>query len=310
MRPPPVPSAQRAGSRVLKKIFGKKDGDPGQQYTIDDLIVLERWADAEHRIHEELRFRPNDLNLHLKLADVHVGLRNVQKAVDEYLWVADRYSADGFHDRAIAVLIKARRLNPMDDTLPQKIERLDVARKLEHSRSGAMEGFLRGLHSQEAGASGTAVMEFQTIWRSLQKTRLLRELSGDQLKLLFQGVVATHLNPGQTLVERGSRDEAIFVVVSGEVGAGFVDRLGTTVDIRSFGPGNVIGEGSLFEHKPWPANYRAKTKATVLKLTPQGLQICLTGNPDPRGFLDVMRREGLDREVSEKVNKLEGHAGG
>ena len=50
---------------------------------------------------------------HLKLADVHVGLRNVQKAVEEYLWVADRYSADGFHDRAIAVLIKARRLNPM-----------------------------------------------------------------------------------------------------------------------------------------------------------------------------------------------------
>ena len=293
---------------MLKKIFGKKDGDPSQRYTIDDLIVLERYAEAEQRIHEELRFRPNDLNLHLKLADVHVGLRNVQKAADEYLWVADRYSADGFHDRAIAVIIKARRLNPMDDTLPQRIERLEVARKLEHSRSGAMEGFLHGLHSQEAGASGTAVMEFQTIWRSLQKTRLLRDLSGDQLKLLFQGVVALHLNPGQTLVERGSRDEAVFIVVSGEIGASFVDRLGATVDIRSFGQGNVLGEGSLFAHKPWPANYRAKSKATLLKLTPEGLQICLTGNPDPRGFLDVMRREGLDNEVSEKVNKLEGHS--
>jgi hypothetical protein len=293
---------------VLKKIFGRKDGDPSQQYTIDDLIVLERYAEAEGRIHEELRFRPNDLNLHLKLADVHVGLRNVQKAIDEYLWVADRYSADGFHDRAIAVLTKARRLNPMDDTLPQRIERLEVARKLEHSRSGAMDGFLQGLHTKEAGGSGTAVMEFQTIWRSLQKTRLLRDLSGDQLKLLFQGVVVVYLNPGQTLVERGSRDEAVFVIVTGEVSASFVDRVGATVDIRSFGPGNVVGEGSLFEHKPWPASYRAKTKATLLRLGPPGLQICLTGNPDPRGFLEVMRREGNDREVLEKVTKLEGHA--
>jgi hypothetical protein len=304
-----VPSRRRGErGQLLKKIFGRKDGDPSQQYTIDDLIVLERYAEAEHRIHEELRFRPNDLNLHLKLADVYVGLRSVQKAVEEYLWVADRYSADGFHDRAIAVLTKARRLNPMDDTLPQRIERLEVARKLEHSRSGAMEGFLRGLHTQEAGGSGTAVMEFQTIWRSLQKTRLLRELSGDQLKLLFQGVVAVYLNPGQSLVERGSREEALYVLVVGELSASFVDRVGATVDIRSFGPGQVIGESSLFEHKPWPANFKAKSKATLLKLTQAGLQICLTGNPDPRGFLDVMRREGNDREVLDKVTKLEGHA--
>ena len=79
---------------------------------------------------------------------------------------------------------------------------------------------------------------------------------------------------------------------------------------RSFGPGNVVGEASLFEHKPWPADYRAKSKATLLKLTPPGLQMCLTGNPDPRGFLDILRREGNDREVAEKVHKLEGHVAG
>jgi hypothetical protein len=292
---------------VIKKIFGKREGDPTQQYTIDDLIVLERYAEAERRISEDLRFRPNDLNLHLKLADVNVGLRNVQKAIDEYAWVADRYAADGFHDRAIAVLLKARRLNPMDDTLPARIERLETARKLEHSRSGAMDGFLQGMHTKEAG-SGTAVMEFQTIWRSLQKTRLLRELSGDQLRLLFQGVVGVYLNAGQTLAERGSRDEAVYVVVSGEIAASVVDRLGATVDVRSFGPGQVLGEGALFEHKPWPANYRAKSKASLLKLTAAGLQMCLTGNPDPRGFLDVLRREGNDREVLAQVTKLEGHS--
>lgn len=288
---------------MIKKFFGGKKESAEQQYTIDDLIVLERYGDAEQRIHADLKFRPNDLNLHLKLADVYVGLRNVAKAIDEYGWVADKYAADGFHDRAIAVLGKARRLNPMDDTLPQRIERLELARKLEHSRSGAMEGFLQGLHVKEG--TGTAVMEFQAFWRSLAKSKLLRDLSSEQLKLLFQGVVGTYLEPGHTVVERGSREEALFIVVAGEIAASVVDQGGNPVDLRSFGPGQIFGEGSLFEHRAWPATYRSKTKGTLLKLTPAGLELCLKGNPDPRGFLDILRRDQSDRDVMQLVAKLE-----
>jgi CRP-like cAMP-binding protein len=168
-----------------------------------------------------------------------------------------------------------------------------------------MEGFLQGLHTKEGG--GTAVMEFQTIWRSLTKTRLLRELSGDQLKLLFQGIGLVYLNTGQTLMERGAQEECLFVLVSGEINCSFVDRVGNNVDVRSFAPGQTFGEGALFERKPWPAVFKAKGKVTLLKLTPPGLQVCLTGNPDPRGFLDVLRREQSDREVAQAVAKLEGH---
>jgi hypothetical protein len=288
---------------LLKKLFGKKDGSQEQQYTIDDLIVLERYPDAEQRILEDLKFRRDDLNLHLKLADVYVGMRNVQKAVEEYVWVAEKYAADGFHERAVAVLTKARRLNPMDDTLPARIERFEVSRKLEHSRTLAQDGFLSGMHTKEMG-SGTAVMEFQSIWRNLTKSRLLRELSGDQLKLFFQGVNLVYLNPGQTLAERGNKDEALYILVSGDVVASVVDGNGTNVDVRTFASGQVVGESTLFERKPWPATYKAKSKATLLKLTQPGLQVCLTGNPDPRGFLDVLRREQNDREVGQSLARM------
>ena len=287
---------------MLKKLCGKKDGAAGPQYTIDDLIVLERFADAEQRIHEELKFKPNDLNLHLKLADVYVGQRNVEKAVAEYVWVGEKYASDGFHDRAIAAVTKARRLNPMDDTLPPKLERMEFARKLEHSRTAAQDGFLQGMHVKESG--GTAVMEFQSIWRNLIKTRLPRELTVEQLKLFFQGVVATYANPGESIVERGASDESLYVIVSGEVVASAVDGTGTAIDLRTFGSGHVIGEAALFERKPWPATYKAKSKAAFLKLTPAGLQVCLTGNPDPRGFLDVLRREQNDREVAQAVARM------
>jgi CRP-like cAMP-binding protein len=169
-----------------------------------------------------------------------------------------------------------------------------------------MEGFLGGLHAKEAG--GTAVMEFQTIWRQLAKSRLLRELSTDQLKLLFQGIVGNYLTPGQTVMERGSREEALFIIVGGDVVAIATDRSGVATEVRTFGSGQIFGEGSLLEHRPWPATYKAKTKATLLRLTAAGLQVCLTGNPDPRGFLDILRREQTDREVSQLVGRLEAHA--
>ena len=163
-RPPPVPAAcpRREPNQLIKKLFGKKDGAGGQQYTIDDLIVLERYADAEARILEELRYRGNDLNLHLKLADVYVGLRHVGKAIDEYGFVADKYAADGFHDRAIAVLTKARRLNPMDDTLAARIEKLETSRKLGtervilmlHTDCGARSGDLDALAREAAAEIG------------------------------------------------------------------------------------------------------------------------------------------------------------
>jgi hypothetical protein len=216
--------------------------------------------------------------------------------------VSDKYASDGFHDRAIAVMTKARRLNPMDDTLPARIERLEISRKLEHSRTGAQEGFLHGLHAKESG--GTAVMEFQSIWRHLTKTRLLRELSGDQLKLFFQGVIGVYLNGGQTLADRGARDEALYVVVSGDIVASVVDGAGANAEVKTFTSGNVIGEGTLFERKGWPATYKAKSKATLLKLGQPGLEICLTGNPDPRGFLDILRREQNDREVEQLVARM------
>jgi CRP-like cAMP-binding protein len=116
-----------------------------------------------------------------------------------------------------------------------------------------------------------------------------------------------YLNTGQTLQERGASEEALYVISAGEIVAqGPIE--GTAGELRAFGSGQIIGEGALFEHRPWPATYKVKTKATLLKLTAPGLQICLTGNPDPRGFLDVLRREQNDREVTTLVARMEASA--
>ncbi len=44
----------------------------------------------------------------------------------------------------------------------------------------------------------------------------------------------------------------------------------------------------------------------ALKLTRAGLEQALTGNPDPRGFLETLREQHNDREVATSVRRLRG----
>jgi len=99
---------------------GKKQEEP-QDYTIDDLFVLERYEEAETRLRARLKDNPTDLHSHLKLAEVYTELRQFEKAVDEYVFVAEEYAQDGFHDKGIALLSKAMKLAPLDQTLRFKV---------------------------------------------------------------------------------------------------------------------------------------------------------------------------------------------
>src|SRR5262245_28713098 len=124
----------------IRSWFGggaKQQAEKGkeQEYTIDDLIVLERYDEAADRLKTRMKINPQDLHSHLKLAEVYAGLRQFDKAVDEFGFVADEYAQDGFHDKGIALLSKAQKLAPLDQSIRFKIERIQRDKSMEHVRS-------------------------------------------------------------------------------------------------------------------------------------------------------------------------------
>src|SRR5262245_55609942 len=110
------------GGMALKGWFG--GGQKAQQeYTIDDLIVLERYEEAEGKLLERLKTHQDDLHSHLKLAEVYTQLKRFDKAADEFNYVAEEYASDGFYDKGIALLSKAMKLTPLDQSLRFKIDK-------------------------------------------------------------------------------------------------------------------------------------------------------------------------------------------
>ena len=280
---------------------GKKQQQEPQDYSIDDLIVLERYEEAEGRLRAKLKENPNDLHTHLKLAEVCTELRQFEKAVDEFIYVAEEYAQDGFHDKGIALLSKAMKLAPLDQSLRFKVEKLQREKSMEHVRSLALEGLRQAGGTQ----AGTSALELKKLWHHLAASALVQRLAGagEQLKRLFSTMQLVRFEPETVLVREGSQEAFLLLIVIGVVDA-VAEAGGRIMTVRSFTSGDIVGEGVLLERGAWPADYRAAAAVTALKLTREGLEKCLMGNSDPRGFLETLREQHNDRDVLATVRRL------
>jgi hypothetical protein len=283
---------------AFKNWFGGSKAQP-QEYTIDDLIVLERYDEAVDRLKARLKTSPEDLHSHLKLAEVYTQLKQFDKAVDEYGFVADEYASDGFYDKGVALLSRAAKLAPLDPSLPMKIDRLQREKSMEHVRTLALEG-LRAAGGQSAG---TSALELQRLWHNLAGGPLVQRLAGDQLKRLFSGMILVHFDEKEVIAEEGSQEAFAVVLVRGVVEA-VAQSGGRELSLRSFGPGDLLGEGPLLERTSWPATYRVTEAVTALRLDRIGLEQILVGNSDPRGLLDALREQHNDRDVAASLRRL------
>ncbi len=290
---------------MLKKLFGKAAPvPPTHELTIEDLIVLERYEEAIERLEKKTHDNPNDLHSHLRLAEVYAQVGKGAKALDEFLYVADMYTDDGFYDKALAQLSKVSRLAPGDDTVRAKMQRIQRLKSLEHSRVLAIEGLVEADQGKDPLAR-TSPVEVEHLWQGLASTSIVERLSGDQLKRLFSGCELWPAGPGTMIAPRGSRDEFLLILITGAAEAVFATADGQKFQLRSFGPGDILGERSLLEHKPWPATYLATAPSKFVKVGAAGLERALTGNPDPRALIDALRSQRIDQAIADAVAKLE-----
>ena len=290
---------------VLKKMFGRKkrsSGESDRELTIEDLVTLERYDEAHDKLKARLKLVPKDLHAHLRLAEVYLALKELPKALDEYVFVADSHADDGFFDKAIAVIGKAVRLAPGDEMLPKRIEKYRHLKRLEKRRQLAVEGLLSN-KSTHAQTAGNRKLEVELLWNKIAKSHLVGKLSAVNLKKLFSVMEMTRVRPGKVLAEAGSTLPIMYLVVDGVIEAASVIN-GRPTSVRSFSSGDLIGESVLLEQKTWPASYAVTEAATLFKLDREGLEGVMTGNEDPVAFLSVMRQQGNDREVAATIQKL------
>lgn len=290
---------------MLNKLFGRKKSsqpEEGKELTIEDLITLERYDEALDQLKDKVKLQPKDLYSHLKIAEVHVALKHVDKALDSFIYVADTMADDGFFDKGIALLAKAAKLAPGNDLIPRRIERLRRLKRLEKRRSFAIEGLKQNKTTDFRSAANSA-LEVEMLWTKIAKSHLVSQLDGDQISRLFSVMEMKKVEEGTVLVKEGQQLQVIFLLVDGIIEARS-DIGGRSMDIKTFTTGDLIGEAALLERKAWAATYRITERCTVFVLDRNGLEATMVGHPDPRAFISVLRQQQHDRNVAATLLKL------
>ena len=269
-----------------------------ERYSVSDLVALGRLDEARETLEKRLKANPREHHTRLKLADLLMKQGKGADAMDVYLQVADGYSADGFFDKAHALLARLSRMLPGEAKLAAKLERLERAQELERRREVVTRAVV------DAGRVKMSAFTLQTLWSDIAKCSLVEELSEPQVARLFSLVDLEKVAEDDRLVSAGADRHEMFIIIQGEIVAQVLLASGKRTDLRTFTSGDIVGENALLKRRAWPASYLARRRTTMFRLDRAGLENLLLGEADPRGLLDALRAQGHDDDVGQTLSQL------
>lgn len=276
----------------------RKDGDGGERaLTVDDLVSLGRFEEARTELESQLRSGPRQHHTQVKLGDVLLAMRRPSEALEIYEGAAQAYAADGFHDKARAVLQKMLKIAPEHDKAVLGLEQLERAKEREHRRHIVVR------HLSHAGEGDRALDAFRInqFWKGLSRSKVVEALDARSLSRLFECFELRHVPEGREIATRGDSLEELYLVAGGSVEVIEKRADGPPLVLRTYESGDVFGEGALLEHRPWSATHRVAESSHLLCLTPDRLAAALVGALDPRAFLDALRVQRHDASLAAMV---------
>jgi signal transduction histidine kinase len=120
----------------------------------------------------------------------------------------------------------------------------------------------------------------------LRRVPLFAELSEEDLDGLTSNAEAVDLAAGDLLATQGEPGDAMFVIATGELQVVKRSR-SSDVPIAVVGPGEIVGEMSIFEQQPRNASVRAITPARVIRI--DGDEILEILRTRPSATLSMLR---------------------
>lgn len=287
----------------LKKWFGGGSEADGERLEVEDLIVLERFDEAEARLEERLRIHPDDARSRQRLGELHLLMGRLDEGQEEFGQAAETYARAGFHDRAVAVLRQLQRRMPGDPGVAARIRRFEEMRRLSQLGEQLLAVVEKASTSPAARLTRP---EFERFWQEFRTSPLVDALGAQQLCRLLAAARLERFPEGREVAGARRPESRLLLVCAGQIAAEVRSEGRAAAEVRRFGVGDLVGERVLLERRPWPAAYRAVDAVAVFVLDREGMARALTGNPDPRGLINGLRSQGHDAMVALSVRKLSG----
>ena len=114
----------------------------------------------------------------------------------------------------------------------------------------------------------------------LSRAPMFAALDPEAAAALRSSMDTVNMNKGQVLFNEGERGERLYIITDGKMKLGHTSSDGRESLLAVLGPGELLGELSLFDPGPRTATATALTETTLMGLGHSALRPWLTGRPE------------------------------
>ena len=280
---------------------------------LDHYLANRDYGTALEALAEEIKRRPENLNLLLRQAEVLALADEREKAIEVYRTLARRWAEQGFYARAIAVINKVLRLDPARQEATRELASLISAQ--QESERTARAKLRRATASpqaeraapaaQTAGAGPTAEADGQAE-RERAASRFFAEFSAAALEELLSTTSVRSFARGEAIVREGEKGASWFLIEEGEVDVQTTDPAGHDLVLARLGPGEFFGEVAVLTGRPRTATIVARGEVTVIEVSRQDLDHIAATHPEVRSVLQRFYEERAQATVAKVLARMRG----
>jgi len=154
-------------------------------------------------IEYKLKKNPLDFNLKIKLGECYEGNKEIEKATETYLEVANEYIKSGDKNRGFAILKKALKISPENIEVKEKLKNLEEKQSEEDSFSFDIE-----------------VEEIKLTEEQEKLKTLLKEIfpiGENALNKIASAFELKEIKEGETLIKEGEEGNSLYILLEGEM---------------------------------------------------------------------------------------------
>ncbi len=104
-------------------------------------------------------------------------------------------------------------------------------------------------------------------------------LTEDEWQMIIQNARSIEFKKGDLLLKAGESDDALYIMVSGQVEVITNNSFGFVKRIACIAEGSVFGELAFFDNQPRSASIRAISTGQVLRISRHGFEQIAAWNP-------------------------------
>ncbi len=215
-----------------------------------------RYGKALEYFSELHELEPNDLRIHVKLAELREKTGDTERAVTEYIHIAGIYAEQGLAVQAIAINKIVLRLDPGRTEIRERLKALSG----ERGDDWAIRAVTPQNTAQEipdnrgAGCARTG----------FERTPLLSGLSGDELETFIDSLKLRHVAAGTSVFREGDHDDCLYLIGMGSMLLRTRDAQGKQQVFSHLSEGDFFGERTFMSRAPHLDEAIAETDCNIL----------------------------------------------